>query len=129
VDLPRLLWLRPRRLKEALAAAETALGGGFPLVVVDLGLPPICGARATEASWLRLARAARDQGAALLVSSPYRVSGTAATVVLAAHRSGALWQGRGAAPRLLAGLGARLSVEKRRGAAPGEAAALRLCAA
>src|SRR5262245_25695496 len=41
IELERLLWLRPADLKEALAAAETAIGGGFPLVVLDLGLPPV----------------------------------------------------------------------------------------
>ncbi|HET9209515.1 MAG TPA: hypothetical protein VFR03_03920, partial [Thermoanaerobaculia bacterium] len=59
VDLSRLLWTRPARLKEALAAAEMLLDGGFPLVAVDLGMPPVRGGRGIEAAWLRLARAAR----------------------------------------------------------------------
>ncbi|HEX9942218.1 MAG TPA: hypothetical protein VGG03_09400, partial [Thermoanaerobaculia bacterium] len=31
IDLERLLWARPARLKEALAAAEMLIDGGFPL--------------------------------------------------------------------------------------------------
>src|SRR5512144_1557460 len=38
VDLELLLWVRPRRVKETLAAAEILLAAGFPLVVADLGL-------------------------------------------------------------------------------------------
>lgn len=108
----RLLWLRPRRMKEVLAAAEIVLATGFPLVVVDLGLPPISGGRGNEAAWLRLARAAAAQGSALVVSSPYRVSGTAAGAVLRADRALARWHGTGASPRLLAGLSGHLELEK-----------------
>jgi RecA DNA recombination protein len=120
VDLARLLWLRPRNLKQALAGAEMLLGSGFPLVVVELGFPPLAGGRGAEAAWLRLARAARAQGAALLVASPYRVSGTAAAAVLKAGKIGVRWQGSGAAPRLLDGLSSQLALEKRRGAIPGQ---------
>jgi hypothetical protein len=122
LDLRRLLWLRPTILKQALAAAEMLLGGGFPLVVLDLGNPPVRGGRGTEAGWLRLARAAQAQGAALLVASPYRVSGTAAAMVLQAARGRARWhgwQGRqgtsGAPPWLLDGLSCRMTLEKCRG--------------
>jgi hypothetical protein len=119
-DLERLLWVRPRTVGEALAAAEAALHGGFPLVVVELGDPPLAGGRGAEAGWLRLARAARARGAALLVASPYRVSGTAAAAVVAARRGRAVWLGGGGAPRLLAGLAGRLALEKDRGRADGE---------
>lgn len=118
VDLERLLWLRPRRLKEALSAAETVLTGGFPLVALDLGLPPLRGC-ADEGCWLRLARAARDHEAALLVSAPYRVSGTAAAAVLAVESARTAWLGSGVAPRLLAGVASHLAVAKQRGQAPG----------
>src|SRR5262249_29114777 len=128
IDLARLLWLRPRNLKQALAGAEMLLGSGFPLVVVDLGFPPVAGGRGVEAAWLRLARAARAQGAALLVASPYRVSGTAANVVLKAGKVRAAWQGSGAAPRLLDGLSSALALEKRRGALPGESQPFELTA-
>ncbi|HVT17167.1 MAG TPA: hypothetical protein VHQ90_13430 [Thermoanaerobaculia bacterium] len=95
VDLERLLWLRPETLKQALAGAEMLIGSGFPLVVLDLGQPPVRGGRGAAAAWLRLARAARAHDAALLVGSPYRVSGTAASVVLEARRERTVWQGGG----------------------------------
>jgi hypothetical protein len=116
VEMERLLWLRPTHMKQTLAAAEMVLGAGFPLVVVELGLPPVAGGRGNEAAWLRLARAAAAQGAALLVSSPYRVSGTAAGAVLHAGRARPAWHGTGKAPRLLLGLSGYLALEKGRGA-------------
>ena len=117
VDLERLLWLRPERVQRALAAAEMLIGGGFPLVVVERGNPPLPGGRGAEPAWLRLARAAQAQGTALLVSSPYRVSGTAAAAVLAAGRGRAAWHGVAGAPRLLQGISSRLVLAKRRGSA------------
>lgn len=115
-DLRRLLWLRPGTLKQALAGAEILLGGGFPMVVLDLGNPPIRGGRGHEAAWLRLARAAQAQGAALLIASPYRVSGTAAAAVLQAARGRARWQGAAGGPCwLLDGLSCQVTLEKCRG--------------
>ncbi len=122
VDLARLLWLRPEGVRRALAAAEMLIGGGFPLVVVELGSPPLPGGRGAEPAWLRLARAAQAQGTALLVSSPYRVSGTAAGAVLTAGRGRAAWHGEAGGPRLLQGISCRLALAKRRGSgaeAPG----------
>lgn len=121
-DLRRLLWVRPRTVEQALAAAEMLLGAGFPLTVVDLGLPPVRGGRGVEAGWLRLARAAAARGAALLVSAPYRASGTAAAAVVELDRGNAQWLRSGASPVLLAGLGGRLALEKRRGASAGQSA-------
>lgn len=114
VELERLLWARPRRLKEVLASAEAILASGMPLVVIDLGMPPVPGGRGVEASWLRLARSARAHRSALLISSPYRVSGTAAGAVLEARRPRAAWAGRGAAPRLLSSVAAELELVKSR---------------
>lgn len=130
VDLKRLLWARPKDLKEALAGTEMLIGAGFALVVLDLGAPPVRGGRGVEAGWLRLARSARAHGSALLVGSPYRVSGTAASAVLKAARPRALWQGGGAgAPWLLGGLSARIEVEKHRRRLPGQSEGLELVAA
>ena len=125
-DLRRLLWLRPHNLKQALAAAEMVLASGFPLVVLDLGMPPVRGGRGVEAAWLRIARAARAHNAALLVSTPYRVSGTAAGVVLKAERARASWQGEDGALRLLSGASCSLELEKQRGRLPGQAEEMRL---
>jgi hypothetical protein len=126
IDLERLLWVRPQTLRHALAAAEMLLGSGFPLVVLDLGYPPVRGGRGVEAAWLRLARAAQSHTSALLIGSPYRVSGTAAAVVLKAGRARVAWQGGGTAPWLLTGLSAHLSLEKHRGRLPGQTESLDL---
>lgn len=112
--LERLLWIRPGDSRQALFAAEAALGAGFPLVVLDLGAPPVPGGRGPEASWLRLARTAAARRAGLLVSSPYRVSGIAAEVVVESRRGRSDWRGQGAAPRLLAGLNYRFELVKDR---------------
>jgi hypothetical protein len=110
--LERLLWVRPRRLKEALIGTEMLLNTGFPLVVLDLGQPPVPGGRGAEAFWLRLARAAAARDAALLVSSPYRVSGTAAAAVVRTRGSRSAWRGHNDSCRLLMGYRSRLTLKK-----------------
>ncbi len=112
--LERLLWVRPERLRDALAATEMALQSGFVLIVLELGCPPLAGGRGSESAWVRLQRAAAAQGCALLVSSPYRVSGTAAGTVLRARGRRGLWAGSGQEPRLLAALDVALELEKSR---------------
>jgi hypothetical protein len=133
-DLARLLWVRPRTLKEALLSAETLLSTGLPLVVLDLGLAASKISLARRArhdfAFLRLARTARAHGAALLVLSPLRVAGPAAEAVLAASAARPGWSrslsgGREAAPLLL-GLSPRLSLEKLRGRRPGAAEVMAL---
>lgn len=114
VDLERLLWIRPTTLPEALTAAEMLVHTGFPLVAVDLGLPPVRG-RAPAAAWLRLERAAAAHGAVVLVGSPYRLSGCAASAVIAAGRGRGRWIGAIGSQRLLAGLEAPLVLARRRG--------------
>lgn len=113
--LERLLWVRPERMREALHASELLLGAGFPLVVLELGSPPIPGGRGAEAAWVRLARAAQSQRSVLLVAAPYRVSGTAAHAVVAARCRQAQWRGEGRAPRLLAGIESAWTLERTRG--------------
>jgi hypothetical protein len=112
VDLERLLWVRPRRAKEAIAAAEMLLSAGFSLVVTDLGLWPRGARFLPDAAWVRLARASEARGATLLLSTPWRLSGAAARTAVSASFSSPIWQGVGRAPRLLAGLSSRLTLEK-----------------
>ena len=131
VVLERLLWARPRRLKQALGSAEVLIGGGFPLVVLDLGLPPVPGGRGKESAWLRLRRAADDHQAALLIAAPYRAGGTAPQKILdLGSRTSpvrALWaQAAPRSPRLLDGLRTRLELAKSRGERPGAAAEVEL---
>ncbi len=133
--LDRLLWLRPRSVRETLAGAEMLLTGGFPLVVVDLGLPPVPGGRGPTAAWLRLARTAERHGGALLISSPYRVSGAAAATVLTVSGRRRLGRavaraGRGTETRpLVLGLDADLRLEKARTRPPSTEERLRLLTA
>jgi recA bacterial DNA recombination protein len=126
VALSRLLWVRPSKLKEAVASAEMLLAAGFPLVVVDLGLPPVRGRFVPDAAWVRLTRAARDRRAALLVLAPYRVSGIAAEAVLSAESARAVWRGAGKSPRLLEGIASRLTLAKDARARTGVAEEIRL---
>ncbi|HYB53443.1 MAG TPA: hypothetical protein VEG84_06230 [Thermoanaerobaculia bacterium] len=111
VDLRRLLWARPQRVKQALAAAEMLIAAGFPLVVADLGLSPRT-RFLPDAVWVRLARAAQAQGAALLLSTPWRAGGIAADAVVSAAQTRPVWRGGGRTPRLLDGLQSRLTLEK-----------------
>ena len=111
VDLPRLLWVRPRTTKDAVHAAELLITTGFPLVVVDLGLR-LSGRKVADASWIRLARAAQAHGTALLVSSPWPVSGTAAAAAIRLELPRLTWAGTGRAPRLLTGTEARLTIAR-----------------
>jgi hypothetical protein len=114
IDLELLLWLRPRRLDDSLASAEMLVDTGFPLVALDLGLPPVLG-RPPLAAWLRLARSAAEHRSAVLVGSPYRVSGCAAAAVLRADRGRGRWVGSAPGPRLLEGLSTPWHSVRRRG--------------
>jgi hypothetical protein len=125
-DLELLLWVRPRRVKEALLSAELLLAAGFTLVAVDLGLSPRGGRYVPDAAWIRLARAAEAQGASLLLLTPYRLSGIAADAVVTADASRSLWRGAGAAPRLLTGLCSCLTLQKLARTAPGTTSLLSL---
>jgi hypothetical protein len=112
VDLELLLWARPRRVKEALAAAEMLLAAGFPLVVADLGLSPRGARYVPDAAWLRLARAAQSRESSLLLLTPWRMSGIAADAVVSAGASRPHWSGSGKSSRLLTGFTSHLTLEK-----------------
>lgn len=114
VDLRRLLWVRPKTVKEAVMSAEMITATGFQLVVVDVGLHPIKGRRAPDAAWVRLARTAETSATAMLVSSPYPLTGTASEAVVKGTAGRAKWLGRGKSPRLLAGIEMSLTLEKHR---------------
>ncbi|MBV8518572.1 MAG: hypothetical protein JO197_14335 [Acidobacteria bacterium] len=126
VDLRRLLWIRPKTLKQAVMSVEMIAATGFQLVVLDTGLHPMRGRRVPDAAWVRLARTAEAHGAAMLVSTPYPLTGTASEAVIVAERTRAQWLGRGAAPRVLAGMTTVLRLEKHRHRKPGTHATLTL---
>ncbi len=119
VDLRRMLWVRPHTLKEAVTAAEMITATGFQLVILETGLHPIRGRRVPDAAWVRLARAAEAHGAAMLVSSPYALTGTASEAVVKGSATVVRWLGRGNAPRLLAGVKTNFTLEKHRHIRPG----------
>ncbi|HUP49544.1 MAG TPA: hypothetical protein VNA04_12225 [Thermoanaerobaculia bacterium] len=120
VDLERLLWVRPHTMKQAVMAAEMLTATGFQLVVIDAGLHPIKGKRrAPDAAWVRLARAAEGHGTAMLVSSPYPLTGTMSEGVVRAVSARPKWLGKGNAPRLLAGLDATFTIDRHRHLRPG----------
>jgi hypothetical protein len=126
IVLPRLLWVRPKKIREAVTAAEILLSTGFALVVVDLGLRP-GGKFLPDAVWVRLAREASARGAALLLSTPWRVAGTAADVVLETGGAHPVWLGRGPRERLLlGGLESRATLARLGRATPNREETLRL---
>jgi hypothetical protein len=114
VDLTRVLWVRPAKLKDAVASAEMTLSAGFPLVVLDLGMPPLRGRFVPDAAWVRLERATRQRHAMLLLLAPYRISGVAADAVVSADAMRPVWRGAATpgTPKLLAGVASRLTLQK-----------------
>jgi len=117
VDLKRLLWVRPKTMKDAVMAAEMVGSTGFQLVVLDAGLPPLRGRRAPNAAWVRLGRMAEAHGNALLISTPYPLTGTASEAVVRSGRARPRWIGR---PPIFAGMEAVLTLEKHRHLKPGK---------
>ena len=111
IDLELLLWLRPQRLDDSLAAAEMLIDTGFGLVALDVGLPPVLG-RPPLAAWLRLARGAAEHRSVVLVGSPYRLSGCAAAAVLSSGWGRGRWSGSLGGLRLLDGITSKLSLDK-----------------
>lgn len=126
VDLRRLLWIRPNTMKQAVMAAEMIAATGFQLVVLDAGLHPIKGRRVPDATWVRLARCAETHGCAMLVSAPYALTGTTSEALVSAHGARVKWIGGGKAPRLLAGIELKLTLQKHRHIRPGKTETLML---
>jgi hypothetical protein len=126
VDLRRMLWIRPHTMKQAVMSVEMLTATGFQLVVLDAGLHPIRGRRVPDAAWVRLARSAEAHGTAMLISTPYPLTGTASEAVVLARGSRAKWIGRGKSPRLLAGIDLKLTLEKHRHIRPGKTETLSL---
>lgn len=123
-DLARLLWVRPRRFREALLAAETVAAAGFRLVVLDAGLALPSSRLRDAGPWLRLARAAAPRGVAFLLSTPVPLAGLAAEALVGVSAR-PLFRAAGSA-RFLAGAAASLSLLKVRGGRPAEAPLLAL---
>jgi hypothetical protein len=122
VVLPRMLWVRPRGVRDALRAAELLAGaGGFGLVVLDVGA---AGAPRPPAAWTRLAHAAERTGAAVLVVASEHLAGTSAALGLALHAPRVCWSGGPGRPTLLERIEARLTVVRSRVGRAGRALAV-----
>ena len=119
IHLHRMLWVRPKTMRQAASAAEMLVATGFQLVILDAGLPPLRG-RVPDAAWVRLARAAEAHGSALVVSAPYPLTGTTSEAMLKMSWAGGRWRGG-----LLTGVETTLRLEKHRKKRPGESARVR----
>jgi RecA/RadA recombinase len=118
VPLSRLLWIRCGADK-ALAAAELVVAaGGFALVALDLGeeRPRTEDRRdrrgagaAASASWMRLKRAAEQQGSAVLLSSARRMPGALGSCAVTLSQPQPRFQDT---PLLLLGVTASAAVER-----------------
>lgn len=129
-DLRRVLWVRPKTLKQAVMSAEMLAATGFQLLVIDAGGHPIAGRRVPDAAWVRLARCAEAHGTAMLLSTPYPLSGTVSEAVVQTEKARVRWLGGGlsshASPRVLAGATTQLRLEKHRHRKAGTHATLSL---
>jgi recombination protein RecA len=112
VDLKQLLWVRcsspvsdsgrdertpskasRHRLEQALKATDLLLaGGGFGLVVIDLGdVPPQLARRVPLAHWFRFRRAVEDTLTVLVVLEQAPCAKTCASLVLSLETNHAYW--------------------------------------
>ena len=126
VPLGRLLWVRcGGRLTTAWRAADVLVqGGGFELVVIDLGdLPPWALGRTPPAVFVRLQRAVERAATGLLIVGPRRVAGSLAAVAVALAPRAVHWAPGG--PGLLAGLETEARLIRSRTRAPGAGVRLR----
>lgn len=113
IELERLLWITPRHVMQALLGAELLIQSGFLLIVLDSGMAPM--PSLPNAVWMRLARAAREHNAIVLISAPFPIETTACDALIYAQEAEAEWTGESRAPKLLAGLLLHLRTQARRG--------------
>jgi recombination protein RecA len=111
VRLDRLLWVRcGHNAEHALKAADLLIqGGGFGVVVMDLGDTPQATARRISlTSWFRLRRAVEHTPTVLLAVARQSNAKTCASLQLECRRERAEWSGVPGASRLLRGMGVRV---------------------
>lgn len=90
VELSRLLLAFPGNLRCALRCTEEVLvGGGFALVVLDVGSTSMRGIESS--AWLRLAKRAEHSASALLLLYSKPLAGPSAFLSLAMHRIETRW--------------------------------------
>ena len=115
VALERVLWVRcGGHAEHALKATDLLVqGGGFGLVVMDLGDTPVATARRISmTSWFRLRRAVEHTPTILLVVNQQPQAKTCASLLLAMRRAQAAWTGAAGCSRLLRGIRVRVERHK-----------------
>jgi hypothetical protein len=116
VRLDRLLWVRSANNAEhALKAADLLIqGGGFGLVVLDLGdTPPAMARRISLTSWFRLRRAVENTPTVLVSVARQSNAKTCASLQLECVREHAIWSGALHSSRLLRAISARATSTQR----------------
>ena len=115
VRLERLIWVRSCGAERALKAADLLIqGGGFGVVVLDLGdTPPAAARRISLTSWFRLRRAVEHTPTVLLAVARQSNARTCASLMLECARERAEWSGALRASRLLRGMRSRATSTKR----------------
>jgi len=115
VALNRLLWIRcGGKAEHALKVTDLLVqGGGFGMVVMDLGdTPPETARRIPPASWFRFRHAVENSGAVLLVLEQGPYARSCAAQSLEMSRETVTWSGTAGCSQLLRGM--RLHVEQRK---------------
>ena len=116
VHLDRLLWVRSTNNAEhALKAADLLIqGGGFGMVVLDLGdTPPATARRISLTSWFRLRRAVENTPTVLISVARQSNAKTCASLQLECTRERAAWSGSLHSSRLLRSISARATSTQR----------------
>jgi hypothetical protein len=116
VRLDRLIWVRSAHNAEhALKAADLLIhGGGFGLVILDLGdTPPATARRISLTSWFRLRRAIEHTPTVLVAVSRQSNAKTCAALQLECARDRATWSGTPYTSRLLRAIRARATSTQR----------------
>ena len=115
VRLERLVWVRSAHNAEhALKAADLLIqGGGFGVVVMDLGdTPPASARRISLTSWFRLRRAVEPTPTVLVSIARHSNAKTCASLILECEREAVAWSGVPGTSRLLRGM--RVLVARRK---------------
>jgi len=119
IRLERLLWVRPRRMVDALAASEILLAArGFAVVVLDLadGMPRDLADR-TFTAWPRLSRHAEASRATLVVLGLERETAGAAHLSIALARPQPLRPRHRLRRTIFSGIEGRAEIDRARRAA------------
>ncbi len=115
VHLDRLLWVRSDGAEHALKAVDLLIqGGGFGMIVLDLGdTPPAMARRISLTSWFRLRRAVENSPTVLLSVARQSNAKTCAALQLECARERTAWSGALHSSRLLRAIAARATSTQR----------------